>query len=415
MSSPLLYKPDICSAMMNLILFDDPAIRVQLLPFTFTRPVANIRVGILTIAEKWAVRLQIKPSYLTESYLQTKFPQRAGDNNLYINGAVCPTRELVSAIEALPMGGTLTRADGLLIAHRTEKILTHLTDLNPITPQVFDKSVTTIERTWEIMLANGAQIRTDFALITNGRMSQPITDPFTYAYGEENIFLEEGATVRASILNAESGPIYIGRNAQINEGSVIIGPFALGTESVVQWGSRMRQNTSIGPFCKIGGEVGGSVLFGYSAKQHDGYLGNSVIGEWCNLGANTNTSNLKNDYTNVKLHSYTTGQLEDSGQMFAGLFMGDFTRAGISTMFNTGTVVGVNVNVFGSGFQPKHIPSFSWGGVADGFTPYRINKALHVAREVYSRRDRVFDETEEAILTAISQQESVPPGELTIH
>ena len=199
-------------------------------------------------------------------------------------------------------------------------------------------------------------------------------------------------------MNAENGPIYIGRNAQINEGSVIIGPFALGTESVVQWGSRMRQNTSIGPFCKIGGEVGGSVLFGYSAKQHDGYLGNSVIGEWCNLGANTNTSNLKNDYTNVKLHSYATNQLEDSGQLFAGLFMGDFTRAGISTMFNTGTVVGVNVNVFGSGFQPKHIPSFSWGGVADGFTPYRIDKALQVAREAYARRGRVFDEVEEEIL-----------------
>lgn len=398
MSSLLVHKPDICTAMMNLILFDDPAIRVQLLPFTFTRPIANIRIGILTIAEKWAVRLQTKPSYLTESYLQPKFPQLAGDNNLYINGAVCPTRELVAAVEELPVGAFLTRADGLLIAHRTDKMLTQIPLVNPAMTQVFGKSFTAIERIWEIMLANSAQIKTDFAYITSGRMSQPITDPFTYAYGAENIFLEEGAIVRASILNAENGPIYIGRNARINEGSVVIGPFALGTESVVQWGSRMRQNTSIGPFCKIGGEVGGSVLFGYSAKQHDGYLGNSVIGEWCNLGANTNTSNLKNDYTNVKLHDYTTGQLEDSGQMFAGLFMGDFTRAGISTMFNTGTVVGVNANVFGSGFQPKYIPSFSWGGVETGFTPYRIDKALEVAREVYSRRERVLDEVEEEIL-----------------
>lgn len=398
MTSCLTGKPDICRAMTNLILFDDPAIRVQLLPFTFTRPVARVRVGILTIAEKWAIRLQIKPSYLTESYLQTKFPHYAGTDNLYVNGAVCPTASLVSAINELPMGASLTRADGLLIAHRTNQTLTQIPVVNPVNTQIFNESLTAIEQIWEIMLANGAQIRADFTLITDGRISQPISDPYTYGYGSENIFLEEGATVRASILNAENGPIYIGRNAQINEGSVIIGPFALGTESVVQWGSRMRQNTSIGPFCKIGGEVGGSVLFGYSAKQHDGYLGNSVIGEWCNFGANTNTSNLKNDYTNVKLHSYATNQLEDSGQQFAGLFMGDFTRVGISTMFNTGTVVGVNVNVFGAGFQPKHIPSFSWGGADTNFTPYRIEKALQVAREAYSRRGKVFDEVEETIL-----------------
>ncbi|MCY7357509.1 MAG: glucose-1-phosphate thymidylyltransferase [Rudanella sp.] len=380
--------------MTNLILFDDPAIRVQLLPFTFTRPVAQVRVGIMTIAEKWATRLQTEPSYLTESYLQAKFPHRAGADNLYVNGAVCPTASLIQAIQELPMGASLTRADGLLIAHRTDQKQTPVPTVDPANTQVFNKSLTAIEQIWEIMLANAAQIRADFAWLTRDRSSQPITDRFTQVYGSENVFLEEGATVRASILNAENGPIYIGRNAQVNEGSVIVGPFALGTESVVQWGSRMRQNTSIGPFCKIGGEVGGSVLFGYSAKQHDGYLGNSVIGEWCNLGANTNTSNLKNDYTNVKLHSYATNQLEDSGQMFAGLFMGDFTRAGISTMFNTGTVVGVNVNVYGAGFQPKHIPSFSWGGADTNFMPYRIDKALQVVREAYTRRGGVFDEAE---------------------
>lgn len=389
--------------MTNLILFDEPTIRLQLLPFTFTRPVAGVRVGIMTIAEKWATRLQTEPSYLTEAYLQTKFPHNAGrhsvgTDNLYVNGAVCPTASLVSAIQELPMEASLTRADGLLIAHRTDQKLAQLPTVDLTRAQIFDKSFTAIEQIWEIMLANAAQIRADFAWLTKDRVSQPITDPFTQVYGAENIFLEEGATVRASILNAENGPIYIGRNAQVNEGSVVIGPFALGTESVVQWGSRMRQNTSIGPFCKIGGEVGGSILFGYSAKQHDGYLGNSVVGEWCNFGANTNTSNLKNDYTNVKLHSYTTNQLEDSGQMFAGLFMGDFTRVGISTMFNTGTVVGVNANVFGAGFQPKHIPSFSWGGADTNFMPYRIEKALQVAREAYSRRGKVFDEVEESIL-----------------
>lgn len=390
--------------MTNLILFDDPAIRVQLLPFTFTRPVAEIRVGILTLAEKWAFRLGTEPSYLTEPYLQAKFPHRTGSDNLYVNGAVCANTDLAASILALPMGTSLLRPDGLLIAHRTANPLSQIPTPDPATTVRCETACTAIEQIWEIMLANGAQIRADFDLLTRARTSQPITDRFTQVYGAENIFLEEGATVRASILNAENGPIYLGRNAQVNEGSVVIGPFALGTESVVQWGSRMRPNTSIGPFSKIGGEVAGSILFGYSAKQHDGYLGNSVVGEWCNFGANTNTSNLKNDYTNVKLHSYATGQLEDSGQQFAGLFMGDFTRAGISTMFNTGTVVGVNVNVFGAGFQPKHIPSFSWGGADTGFTPYRVEKALQVAREVFSRRGKEFDEVEEGILTAISDQ-----------
>ncbi|TAE30424.1 MAG: glucose-1-phosphate thymidylyltransferase [Cytophagales bacterium] len=390
---------------MNLILFDDPAIRVQLLPFTFTRPVADIRVGILTLAEKWGRWLQTKPSYLTESYLQTKFPAITGPNSLYVNGAVCPNAGLVESIRTLPMEASLIRADGLLIAHRTDKALSQMPAPDPTTTVHCEQNCTTIEQIWEIMLANAAQIRADFAMLTQGRTSQPITDRFTQVYGAENIFLEEGATVRASILNAENGPIYLGRNAQVNEGSVVIGPFALGTESVVQWGSRMRMNTSIGPYCKIGGEVGGSILFGYSAKQHDGYLGNSVVGEWCNFGANTNTSNLKNDYTNVKLHSYATGQLEDSGQQFAGLFMGDFTRVGISTMFNTGTVVGVNVNVFGAGFQPKHIPSFSWGGTDTGFTPYRIEKALHVAREAFTRRGKEFDTVEENILRKVGSKQ----------
>lgn len=405
MASRLPHKTDICSVMTNLILFDDPAIRVQLLPFTFTRPVAEIRVGILTIAQKWAARLSTKPSYLTESYLQTKFPQRTGTDNLYVNGAVCPTTALIPAVQKLPIGASLIRPDGLLLAHRTDKTLSQVPAVDPNTAQLFSESITVIEQIWEIMLANAAQLKADFAMLTHGRTSQPITDRFTQVYGAENVFLEEGATIRASILNAENGPIYLGRNAQVNEGSVIIGPFALGTESVVQWGSRMRMNTSIGPYCKIGGEVGGSILFGYSAKQHDGYLGNSVVGEWCNFGANTNTSNLKNDYTNVKLHSYATGKLEDSGQQFAGLFMGDFTRAGISTMFNTGTVVGVNVNVFGAGFQPKYIPSFSWGGADTGFTPYRIDKALTVAREAFARRERVFDEVEEEILRKVMSDE----------
>ncbi|WP_080238393.1 GlmU family protein [Spirosoma rigui] len=388
--------------MSNLILFDDPTIRTALLPLTFTRPVADIRIGIQTMAEKWAVTFGQPPSFQTQPYLQAKFPVRTSADNLYVNGAVCPTPALQQAIRELAVGESLTTADGLLLAVRTNLAL-------PTAPVISDSYVgvpfadplTVVRNLWDIFVHNGDQIRADFSRLTAGRQSQPITDPFTRCYAPENIFVEPGATIRAAILNAEGGPIYIGRNATISEGSIVIGPFSLGEGATVNWGGKMRSNTTIGPFCKVGGEVGNSVFLGYSNKGHDGFLGNSVIGEWCNLGANVNNSNLKNDYTNVKLYSYETGQLDDTGRIFCGLMMGDFTKAGISTMFNTGTVVGVSSNVFGGGFQPKHIPSFSWGGAADGLTTYRIDKALQVAREAFTRRGKTFDAVEEGILRAI--------------
>ncbi len=386
--------------MANLILFDDPVIRTALLPFTFTRPVAGIRMGIRTLAEKWADSLALTPSFLTEPYLQTKFLQTPGTDNLYVNGAVCPTDALTKRLKTVKTGESLISPGGLLLALRTDHRATEAAQL-PHVPQhtvTYTEPLTIIRHPWDIFVQNGDQIRADFAQLTANRKSQPITDPFTRCYAPENIFVEPGATVRASILNAEGGPIYIGRDATISEGSIVIGPFALGEGSTVNWGGKMRSNTTIGPFCKVGGEVGNSIFFGYSNKAHDGFLGNSVIGEWCNLGANVNNSNLKNDYTNVKLHSYATGQLEDTGRIFCGLMMADFTKAGISTMFNTGTVVGVSSNVYGGGFQPKHIPSFSWGGSADGFTTYRIDKALQVAREAFTRRDKTFDAVEERIL-----------------
>lgn len=389
--------------MSNLILFDDPAIRTALLPFTFTRPVAGVRIGIQTVAEKWSDSLGSTPSFLTESYLQTKFPLTAGIDNLYVNGAVCPMPALTERLKALKTDESLISAGGLLLALRTAHTATDAAQL-PHLPQhthTFTNTLTVVKHLWDIFVQNGDQIRADFARITANRHSEPITDPFTRCYAPENIFVEPGATIRASILNAEGGPIYIGRNATISEGSIVIGPFALGEGSTVNWGGKMRSNTTIGPFCKVGGEVGNSIFFGYSNKAHDGFLGNSVIGEWCNLGANVNNSNLKNDYTNVKLYSYATGQLVDTGRIFCGLMMADFTKAGISTMFNTGTVVGVSSNVFGGGFQPKHIPSFSWGGATDGFTTYRIDKALQVAREAFSRRNKAFDAVEEGVLKAI--------------
>ena len=392
--------------MTNLILFDDPVIRIALLPFTFTRPVASIRIGIQTLAEKWGAVLDQTPSFLTEPYLSAKFPQQAGDDNLYVNGAICPTDAFVERLKALAPGESLITPNGNLLALRTDRTAFAAIQLAEL-PQhtiAFDEPLTIVRSLVVIFEENGNQIRTDFARMTAGRQSQPITDPFTRCYAPENIFIEPGATVRAAILNAENGPIYIGPNATISEDSVIQGPFAMGEGSTITLSGKMRSYTTVGPFCKVGGEVGNSVFFGYSNKSHEGFLGNSVIGEWCNLGANVNNSNLKNDYGNVELFSYATGQLEDTGRMFCGLMMGDFTKVGISTLFNTGTVVGVSVNVFGGGFQPKHIPSFSWGGADRGFTAYRIEKAVKVAREAFNRRNKVFDDVEEAILRDVFWQ-----------
>ncbi|WP_028663715.1 putative sugar nucleotidyl transferase [Runella zeae] len=381
--------------MANFIIYDDSSIRPWLLPFTFTRPVSEIRCGIWTLTQKWQHFLKARPSFLTESYLQPKFPLLTTDDNVFLNGAVCATKSIAKAVGSLNEGEALIGND-LIIAYRSPyEVVDPKNELKLIS---FIESFTVIRRVWDIYGENGAQIKADFEAITHNRTSQPIDDPYTYCYAPHQIFVEEGANIRASVLNAQNGPIYIGKNATIHEGSVIVGPFSLGNNATVNWGAKMRMNTSIGPYCKIGGEVSNSVLFGCSNKGHDGFLGNSVLGEWCNLGANCNNSNLKNDYTNVKLYSYATHTLEDSNRLFCGLFMGDFTKAGISTMFNTGTVVGVNVNVFGAGFQPKHIPSFSWGGAAEGFTEYRLEKALQVVEETISRKGEPFTESDQEIL-----------------
>ncbi|MDF7818845.1 putative sugar nucleotidyl transferase [Runella sp. MFBS21] len=381
--------------MANFIIYDDSSIRPWLLPFTFTRPVSEIRCGIWTLTQKWQHFLKATPSFLTESYLQAKFPLLTTDDNVFLNGAVCATKSIAQAIGRLNEGEALIGND-LIIAYRSPyEVVNPKNELKLIS---FIESFTVIQRIWDIYGENGAQIKADFEAITHNRTSQPIDDPYTHCYAPHQIFVEEGANIRASILNAQNGPIYIGKNATIHEGSVIMGPFSLGNDATVNWGAKMRMNTSIGPYCKVGGEVSNSVLFGCSNKGHDGFLGNSVLGEWCNLGANCNNSNLKNDYTNVKLYSYATHTLEDSNRLFCGLFMGDFTKAGISTMFNTGTVVGVNVNVFGAGFQPKHIPSFTWGGAAEGFTEYRLEKALKVVEETISRKGEPFTENDQEIL-----------------
>jgi UDP-N-acetylglucosamine diphosphorylase/glucosamine-1-phosphate N-acetyltransferase len=377
--------------MPAIILFDDPLLRAQLLPLTYTRPVAELRCGVTTLSQKWANALRLPVSIQTESYLSPKFPITISADNIFINGGLCPDVKMVATIQGLEKNTAIISETDEILALRSEHFWEPGDGLSKFTVQHYPESFTLIRNVWDIFALNGAQIKADFERLTSDNTSKPILDPFTHCYNPDQIFVEEGAIIKASVLNAENGPIYIGRNALIQEGSMIQGPFAIGENSVLAQGTKIRPNTTVGPFCKVGGEVSNCVIFGYSNKGHDGYLGNSVIGEWCNLGANTNNSNLKNDHTPVKLHSYITDALSETGLIFCGVIMGDYSKAGISTMFNTGTVVGVSVNVFGGGFQKKHIPSFSWGGAAEGIAEYRLEKALEVVKDTTGRRGVNFE------------------------
>lgn len=379
---------------MNIVLFDDPKVRAQLLPFTFTRPVADIRVGILTVREKWETLTGEKTSFSTQGYLSEKFPQSNSADPIFINGALCPDSNLLSAIKSLKKDEAIVKAD-IILAARTDK--------EPSAggnQRTYSEAVTLIDRVWKIFQHNGAQIAADFNLITGGRKSQKISDPHTKVYGEKNIFVEEGALIQASVLNATSGPVFIGKGAEIQEGSVIRGPFVLCEGSVVNMGAKIKGDTTIGPHCKVGGEISNSVLFGYSNKAHDGFIGNTVIGEWCNLGADTNVSNLKNNYENVKLWDYTKKSFSDTGLMFCGLMLGDHSKCGINTMFNTGTVAGVGANIFGDGYPRTFIPSFSWGG-REGLQTFQLNKVFETASKAMERRGQKLSDVDKKILSHV--------------
>ncbi len=386
---------------MNLILFDDPSLRKTLLPLTFTRPVAEIRIGILTITEKWAMYLGEKPSYATADYLAQKFTKHITADNLWINGALCPDTELVAVIKTLKPEEALYKNSKILAVRTHENELPEV-----ISGKVseYQNEVVLIDQPWKIFQNNGNQIRSDFNLITTNRKSAGINDPHTRVYNAQNIFLEDGVILHSAILNAENGPIYLGKNSQVQEGSIVRGPFALGEGAVINMGGKMRADTTVGPFCKIGGEVSNAVLFGYSNKAHDGFLGNSVLGEWCNLGADTNTSNLKNNYDTVKLWSYAENKLISTGIPNCGLIMGDHSKSAINTMFNTGTVVGVSSNIFGGSFPPKHVPSFRWGG-ASGLDVYNFEKAMETVARVMARRNTKLSEQDQLIFKNIFNEE----------
>lgn len=367
---------------MNLILFDGPQ-RDHLLPLTFTRPVSELRTGILTIREKWEIRLEAKATHLTQSYLSALFPLKSAKENLLVNGAVCPDLRLLSKVIELKKGQGLFSGDLLIAALLEEGRIAEALNPEGLDRVDYGGEVTVISKPWDLFSKNGDQLERDFNLLTEGRESQPISDTNTVI--GNRIFLEEGAKVEAAVLNSTSGPIYIGKDAEVMEGSLVRGGLALGEHSQLKLGTKIYGPTTIGPHSKVGGEVNNSVLLGYSNKGHDGFLGNSVIGEWCNLGADTNTSNLKNNYDEVKLWNYGRGGFDRTGLQFCGLIMGDHSKCGINTMFNTGTVVGVSANIYGSGFPRNFVPSFAWGG-ASGFTEYRVEKAIQTMDRVMARR-----------------------------
>lgn len=383
---------------MNYILADGTR-RNQLLPFTFTRPVAEIRVGILTIREKWERHLDSKVSYVTESYLSKKYTLTTTNNNVIITGSYLPTHALVKLVHSLKPGECIVEG-AHCIAYCSDEVKTP-EELKSFSKKTCpEEAVFKIEHPWDLFALNGKAIHQDFELLTAGRKSQPLPEGIQTVQSE-SIFLEEGAVVNPGvILNAKAGPIYLAKDSEVMEGSLIRGPFSLGEHAVVKMGAKIYGPTTAGPYCKLGGEVNNSILMGYSNKGHDGYLGNSVLGEWCNLGADTNTSNLKNNYANVKLWDYTSSQMINTGQQFCGLMMGDHSKCGINTMFNTGTVVGVAANIFDCGFPVNHIPSFSWGG-KEGFTTYRLDKAFETLHTVMQRRQLAFDGQEQEIIEQV--------------
>jgi len=378
---------------MNYILFDG-ASRINLLPLTYTKPVAEIRIGILTIREKWEKRLTSTTTTLTEDYLQDKYPMVEMEENVMINASFLPTEHLAHIVMNLKENQMVIKDDDI-IAFFTKNTQEEV-NFDAYDAIAFDEPVIQLNHTWDIFNYNGEAIKADFDLVTKGRKSAPIPDS-VYCINKEQIFLEDGVDIEIGVLNAKKGPIYLGRNSELMEGCMIRGPFAMGEYSVVKMGAKIYGSTSLGPKCKIGGEVNNAVLSGFCSKGHEGYLGNAVIGEWCNLGADTNNSNLKNNYAEVKMWDYEKERFQKTGLQFCGLVMGDHSKSGINVMFNTGTVIGTFTNVYGSNFPRNFIPSFSWGG-ASGFTTYQMNKVKETAKLVMNRKNEDFTKEDEKIL-----------------
>jgi UDP-N-acetylglucosamine diphosphorylase/glucosamine-1-phosphate N-acetyltransferase len=385
--------------MKNFILFEDHS-RISLRPLTFFRPVSAIRIGILTIGEKWERYLQQPVSFLTEIYLQEKFKLKVGTDNYLINGSILPNPELIEEILSLEADSSLVHEGTIIAIHLTAENLKHFTlGASPeLKSNAITAAFTKIDNTWDIFGINKKSIIDDFKLVTSNRKSAEISTS-NIVLGN-NLFVEEGVRIECSTINTLKGPVYLGRNVEVMQGCHIEGPVALCDNAVLKMGSLVYKGTTIGPWCKAGGEINNSIMLGYSSKAHDGFLGDSIISEWCNLGAGTTTSNLKNNYEPVKQWSYSENKFVSTGLQFCGLVMGDHTKTGISSMFNSGTTAGVCSNIFGVSYQRNFIPSFVWGGNS-GFRKHKLEEAIETARAVYKRREIDYNDVEENIFKAV--------------
>jgi UDP-N-acetylglucosamine diphosphorylase/glucosamine-1-phosphate N-acetyltransferase len=383
---------------MTINLFDDTSWQ-SLRPLTYTRPVADLRIGILTIAEKWAKHLNAEFGFITQDYLKVKYPVKSAQ--LFINGSICPNEALLAAIIELKEDEVLIKGELVIAYTILEKELGYELAKKQFKQIQFDGNLSYIQFPEDIFKNNHAELVLDFALLTKGRTSAKLSNTNTFL--GDDIFIEEGATAECSTFNSLDGPIYLGKNSQVWEGCHIRGSFALCEESSVKMGAKIYGQTTIGPFSRVGGEINNAVIWGYSSKGHDGYLGNAVMGQWCNIGADSNNSNLKNNYGEVSLWDYGTESFRKTGLQFCGLIMADHAKCAINTMFNTGTVAGVSANVFGAGFPRNFIPDFAWGG-AHGFETYSLNKMIATAKKVYERRNIQLDEVEESILTEVFER-----------
>ena len=395
------------------ILLNDAGHWRALLPLTFTRPIGGLRPGILTLTERWHLLTALPVAHTTEAYLSARYPGLKGESIRDVDASIFPDPALADAVLDLEVGEVLVRDGRALAFHRS--------GLEPLAPsewdapsafwrrRTWDAPTVAYTRPWHLFQHAAHAIAQDFALVTAGRHSQPLSPTVRVIGDPALVFLEEGAVVEASVLNTKGGPIFIGRGAEVMEGCLLRGPLAIGAGAQLKMGAKVYGPSVFGPECRVGGEVNNSVMLGYSNKGHDGFLGNSVLGEWCNLGADTNNSNLKNTYGEVSVHSYAEDEAVPTGLQFCGLIMGDHSKSGINTMFNTGTVVGVSANIFGGGFPPKYIPSFAWGG-GDDFDTYDLEKALGTARRVMERRHVPLTPADEAILREVFRMEQDDRG-----
>lgn len=392
--------------MKNLILFENDT-RTNLLPFTYTRPTCEIRLGIFNIREKWEKAMNGSGSFITQDYLTDLYDINLSEKNYLINGAVLPTAELVHQILELGVGEALVNDDELIAALLDLNQFNRLVDDDIEVFNTYDLSETQsllkANNLWDLFKLLDWSIRWDFEKITEGRTSEPLPDSNTLIGSKNWLFIEKGALVQGATINTSNGPVYIGKNATVMEGATIRGPFSLGERGTVKMGAKIYGPTAAGPYTTLGGEIKNVLMLEHASKGHEGYLGNSVIGAWCNLGADTNCSNLKNNWTEVKLWDFTKKALLPSGQLKAGLFLGDYSMTSINSMFNTGTVTGICCNIFGTGFPEKFIPSFTWGGT-NGSETYRIDKALAAIERMKNIHKQTFSVEERIVLLKIFEE-----------